>query len=88
MKFMGGLSLPVFILHGPIGQIFYKKAVAARLWGGPMPRRFFPVYLLVVLLCSHAVNEGFVKSARVQQLASRATQWLAARTEGMLQDAA
>jgi len=86
MSRLGALAFPMFILHGPIGQVFYKKAVAKRLWGKAMPRSFFPVYLLIVLACSHLMNEYFVKNKRVQALSARVAQFLAKRTEGMLQD--
>jgi hypothetical protein len=76
----------MFILHGPIGQVFYKKVVARRLWGRAMPNSFFPVYLAIVLFVSHLVNEGFVKNKRVQALSGRAAQFLGRCTEGMLQD--
>lgn len=45
-----GLAFPMFILHGPIGQIFYKKALATRLWGKPMHTSFFPAYLAICLV--------------------------------------
>jgi hypothetical protein len=86
MSSLGSLAFPMFILHGPIGQVFYKKALAKRLWGKAMPRSFFPVYLLIVLAASHLTNEYFVKSKRVQALSARVSQFLAKRTEGMLQD--
>ena len=25
-QFLGGISFPIFIVHGPLGQLFYKKA--------------------------------------------------------------
>lgn len=86
MARLGALAFPMFILHGPVGQLFYKKAVATRLWGRVMPKRFFPVYLLIVMLSGHVLNEGFVKSKRVQQLSARMAQFLAHHTHGMLQD--
>jgi len=86
MTKLGALAFPMFILHGPIGQIFYKKVIARRLWGGPMPNSFFPVYLLIVLLCSYLVNEGFLKDKTVQRLSGRAAQFLGRCSEGMLQD--
>mmetsp|Transcript_57444 Transcript_57444/g.145856 ORF Transcript_57444/g.145856 Transcript_57444/m.145856 type:complete len:456 (+) Transcript_57444:64-1431(+) len=86
MARLGALAFPMFILHGPIGQLFYKKAVATRLWGRVMPKKFFPAYLLIVMLSGHVVNEVFVKSKRVQRLSARLAQILADRTHGMLQD--
>eukprot|EP00927_Polykrikos_kofoidii_P055181 TRINITY_DN49470_c0_g1_i1.p1 TRINITY_DN49470_c0_g1~~TRINITY_DN49470_c0_g1_i1.p1 ORF type:complete len:470 (+),score=73.71 TRINITY_DN49470_c0_g1_i1:52-1461(+) len=88
MTRLGGLAFPMFIVHGPIGQVFYKKAVAKRLWGRSMPTSFFPVYLLIVLGCSHLLNEFFVKSKRVQRWSAAVAQFLADRSEGMLQDTA
>eukprot|EP00928_Gymnodinium_smaydae_P014413 TRINITY_DN15275_c0_g1_i3.p1 TRINITY_DN15275_c0_g1~~TRINITY_DN15275_c0_g1_i3.p1 ORF type:complete len:457 (+),score=59.94 TRINITY_DN15275_c0_g1_i3:63-1373(+) len=86
MSQLGGLAFPMFILHGPIGQVFYKKAIAKRLWGRPMPTSFFPVYLAIVLACSWLLNEMFVKNKRVQRFAGTVAQELATRTEGMLSD--
>lgn len=86
MARLGSLAFPMFILHGPMGQLFYKKAVATRLWGRVMPQSFFPIYLLLVLLAGHIANEGFVKSKSVQRVSSRIVRWLEARSEGMLQD--
>merc|ERR1711924_266474 len=67
----------MFVLHGPVGQLFYKKSVAKKLWGRVMPSWFFPVWLLVVLSLSHIVNETFVKHKAVQHLASKVAKWLA-----------
>ena len=25
-EFLGGISFPIFVVHGPLGQLFYKKA--------------------------------------------------------------
>eukprot|EP00928_Gymnodinium_smaydae_P014415 TRINITY_DN15275_c0_g2_i1.p1 TRINITY_DN15275_c0_g2~~TRINITY_DN15275_c0_g2_i1.p1 ORF type:complete len:245 (+),score=38.36 TRINITY_DN15275_c0_g2_i1:532-1266(+) len=86
MSQLGAMAFPMFILHGPIGQVFYKKAVAKRLWGKAMPTSFFPVYMAIVLACSWLCNELFVKNKRVQRLAGALAQALARRTEGMLSD--
>eukprot|EP00928_Gymnodinium_smaydae_P054931 TRINITY_DN38614_c0_g1_i1.p1 TRINITY_DN38614_c0_g1~~TRINITY_DN38614_c0_g1_i1.p1 ORF type:complete len:453 (+),score=41.78 TRINITY_DN38614_c0_g1_i1:52-1359(+) len=86
MSFLGSLAFPMFILHGPIGQLFYKKKIATKLWGRVMPKQFFPVYLLIVMVTSHIVNEGFVKSPSVQRFSSRIVRYLVARTNGMLSD--
>ena len=34
--YLGAISFPIYILHGPIGQIFYKKVVAMKLFGTVM----------------------------------------------------
>jgi peptidoglycan/LPS O-acetylase OafA/YrhL len=50
-KWLGGISFPIFIVHGPIGQLFYKKAVATKLFGGCMAAvpGFFGVYWATVV---------------------------------------
>eukprot|EP00429_Kryptoperidinium_foliaceum_P043834 CAMPEP_0176107360 /NCGR_PEP_ID=MMETSP0120_2-20121206/53882_1 /TAXON_ID=160619 /ORGANISM="Kryptoperidinium foliaceum, Strain CCMP 1326" /LENGTH=424 /DNA_ID=CAMNT_0017441497 /DNA_START=45 /DNA_END=1319 /DNA_ORIENTATION=+ len=83
---LGSLTFSMFLLHAPIGQLFYKKAVATRLWGKPMSRSFFPVYLAIVFVSSHLVNERVIKSEYVQRVAGWAARWLAVNTEGALQD--
>lgn len=56
----GAISFPIFVLHGPIGQVFYKKIVATKLWGSVMPLSFFPAYCGVVLLAAALVQKFFV----------------------------
>jgi len=72
--FLGGISFPIFIVHGPIGQVFFKKAVAKKLWGGMLaqPRPdgihwFFGVYWAVVLLMAILLQKCFVESSRVKE---------------------
>eukprot|EP00931_Biecheleriopsis_adriatica_P089289 TRINITY_DN63442_c0_g1_i1.p1 TRINITY_DN63442_c0_g1~~TRINITY_DN63442_c0_g1_i1.p1 ORF type:complete len:431 (+),score=78.75 TRINITY_DN63442_c0_g1_i1:84-1376(+) len=86
MTHLGSLAFPMFILHGPIGQLFYKKKIATKLWGQVMPKSFFPVWLLIVIIASHIVNNFFVKSKRVQNRAAQIAKWLAVHTQGMLRD--
>lgn len=86
MSWLGSLAFPMFILHGVIGQLFYKKAVALRLWGKVQPQKFFPVYILIVLTSSHLMNEYFVKSKAVQSRAGNVARFLAKVTRGALRD--
>lgn len=86
MATLGSLAFPMFIVHGPIGQIFYKKVIARKLWGKPMPHAFFPCYLAICLGISHLVNEHFVKNKTVGSIAGKVAQTLAGWTEGMLRD--
>ncbi len=37
------------------------RKIAEKLWGGIMPKRFFPFYLLLVLVAGHFTNEFFVR---------------------------
>ena len=76
----------MFIVHGPVGQVFYKKAIAKKLWGKPMPHAFFPFYLAICLIISHFTNEYFVKNKKVGQISGKVAQFLANWTEGMLRD--
>ena len=86
MATLGSIAFPMFIVHGPLGQIFYKKAIAKKLWGKPMPHAFFPFYLAICLGISHLVNEHFVKNKKVGAFAGKVAQKLASWTEGMLRD--
>ncbi|CAE7682684.1 unnamed protein product [Symbiodinium microadriaticum] len=86
MATLGSIAFPMFILHGPIGQIFYKKVLAKRIWGAPMPTSFFPFYLLICLGLSHLTNEYFVKNKKVSAIAGKVAQFLGNWTEGMLRD--
>jgi len=86
MSSLGSLAFPMFILHGPIGQVFYKKVVARKLWGKPMPNSFFPIYLLICLLASHLTNEFFVKNKAVGAFSGKLAAWLGSKTQGMLKD--
>eukprot|EP00438_Fugacium_kawagutii_P035510 Skav211962 [mRNA] locus=scaffold433:265494:270425:- [translate_table: standard] len=86
MATLGSLAFPMFIVHGPIGQIFYKKVIARKLWGKPMPHAFFPCYLAICLGLSHLVNEYFVKNKKVGAIGGQVAQTLAGWTTGLLRD--
>eukprot|EP00913_Durusdinium_trenchii_P014567 g13666.t1 len=71
LVFLGGISFPIFVVHGPIGQLFYKKAVAVAVWGqnmaSPQPvgiHWFFLVYWLTVLVSAQILQ----KARRVRNL--------------------
>jgi peptidoglycan/LPS O-acetylase OafA/YrhL len=69
LTYLGAISFPIYILHGPIGQIFYKRAVAAKLFNGTVFTKypeFFPVYLGVVLAAAVVTHEGFMKNKKIQ----------------------
>eukprot|EP00933_Yihiella_yeosuensis_P039560 TRINITY_DN3361_c0_g4_i1.p1 TRINITY_DN3361_c0_g4~~TRINITY_DN3361_c0_g4_i1.p1 ORF type:complete len:474 (+),score=66.77 TRINITY_DN3361_c0_g4_i1:45-1424(+) len=87
--FLGGLSFPIFILHGPIGQVFYKKAVAKALFGKSFARpsphgidSFFGVYWAAVLIMSYILQKGFVESATVKQISGSVSKSLIASFGG------
>jgi peptidoglycan/LPS O-acetylase OafA/YrhL len=69
---LGGLSFPIFVVHGPLGQLFYKKAIATKLFGGPMNvvygPWFFWVYLLIVGIMAWFLQNFFMTSPKVGNL--------------------
>jgi len=57
---LGKLSFPIYILHGPMGQIFYKRAIAGLLWGGVLRGQgYFALYLALVFLAATLVQQFF-----------------------------
>ena len=68
LVYLGTLSFPIYVLHSPIGQLFYKKAVAKILFGRVMTGipAFF-AWLAVVLVSAALVNKFFVENKAVQQ---------------------
>lgn len=86
MSYLGSLAFPMFVLHGPVGQLFYKKLVALKLFGTVMPMSFFPKYMALVMVAAALLNEFFVKSARVKKWSADLAQLLARHTRGMLKD--
>jgi len=69
LTFMGGLSFPIFVVHGPLGQLFYKKIIAKAIFGGPCNvvygTWFFYVYILVVIACAYLLQNYFMTSKKV-----------------------
>ena len=66
LTYLGAISFPIFIVHGALGQLFYKKVIATKVWGAVMPQSFFPVYCAIVLLSAAALNKFFVENKSVQ----------------------
>lgn len=58
LAYLGNISFSIYILHGVIGQLFYKKAIASRIWDAPIP---FPFFLASVFIAApflyHFVEE-------------------------------
>jgi len=83
LMFLGGISFPIFIVHGPVGQVFYKKAVATALFGqqlaSPSPNgihRFFAVYWATVLFAAWILQQAFLESKTVQTASKNAVTFL------------
>jgi peptidoglycan/LPS O-acetylase OafA/YrhL len=70
---LGGLAFPIYIVHGPIGQIFYKKLIAKALWGqvlkGP---GYFCVYLLTTALTAWVMQKLVLQNKKVNQMSQNA----------------
>jgi peptidoglycan/LPS O-acetylase OafA/YrhL len=66
LVWLGGLSFPIYIVHGPLGQVFYKKLIATKLWGkvlfGP---EYFALYLGTVLISAYILNTFFLQNKAV-----------------------
>ena len=80
LTYLGAISFPIYILHGPIGQIFYKRVVANKLFGFVFTSKpeFFPVWIGIVLISSAIVNETFVKNKKVAEISKTVTNKLIA----------
>ena len=70
LVYLGTISFPIYILHGPIGQVFYKRVVANKLFGKVFTQypQFFPVYCLIVLVAAAITHEVFIKNKKVQEI--------------------
>mmetsp|Transcript_68431 Transcript_68431/g.127702 ORF Transcript_68431/g.127702 Transcript_68431/m.127702 type:complete len:530 (+) Transcript_68431:73-1662(+) len=72
LTFLGGLSFPIFIVHGPLGQLFYKKVVANAVFGGPLNKiygpNFFYMYLFNTLVAAYMLQKYFMQSETVKKL--------------------
>ena len=70
LVWLGSIAFPIYIFHGPIGQLFYKKAIATKVFGAVMSKKFgysfFFVYMSVVLGVSVLVKRFFLDNKTVQ----------------------
>jgi peptidoglycan/LPS O-acetylase OafA/YrhL len=66
---LGGISFPIFVLHGPIGQICYKRVVANKLFGNTLNKKFGPqffyAYLAIVFASSWFTQKLFLGNKAV-----------------------
>merc|ERR1712151_619587 len=76
LTWMGGLAFPIFVVHGPLGQLFYKKVVATWLFGGPLNivlgPWFFYAYLAIVLGSALVLQKLFLSNNTVKTMSSLA----------------
>lgn len=78
LTYLGSISFPIFVLHGALGQLFYKKIVATKVWGSVMPLSFFPAYCGIVLLFAAVVQKFFVENKKVQEISGNITKSISA----------
>ena len=79
LVYLGTISFPIYILHGPIGQVFYKRVVANKLFGKVFTQHpeFFPVYCLITLVAAAITHEVFIKNKKVQEISNAVSAKLA-----------
>lgn len=79
LVWLGGLSFPIFVVHGPLGQVFYKKLIATKLWGkvlkGP---EYFLLYVATVFLSAVLLQNMFLQNKAVGAWSKRKVEQLSA----------
>jgi peptidoglycan/LPS O-acetylase OafA/YrhL len=66
LVWLGGLSFPIYIVHGPLGQVFYKRLIAGKLWGGVlMGPQYFALYIASVLVSAFLLQVLFLQNKSV-----------------------
>jgi len=78
LVYLGTISFPIYVLHGPIGQLFYKKAIAMKVFGKVMTAypKFFFAYVAIVMVAAVFTHEVILKNSKVQELSKNATKAL------------
>jgi len=77
---LGQLAFPIFVVHGPIGQLFYKRLVARTLFGGTMDfvcgTWFFWLYMSIVMCSACVLNVWVVKNESIRSRSRAVQQWI------------
>jgi peptidoglycan/LPS O-acetylase OafA/YrhL len=80
LVWLGGLAFPIYIVHGPIGQIFYKKLIAVKLWGAvQMGPQKFGFYLGTVGVAAWILQQLVLKSATVKDWSQQSVKSLSSK---------
>jgi peptidoglycan/LPS O-acetylase OafA/YrhL len=69
MQWLGSISFPIFIWHGPVGQLFYKKVIAKQVWGASLATILpghFAIWWLVIIILSWMSMKFFVNTDKVK----------------------
>ena len=64
---------------GALGQLFYKKVIATKVWGAVMGPSFFPAYCAIVLVSAAVLHHGFVENKKVQEASASVTKWIGSK---------
>lgn len=75
LTYLGTISFPIFVLHGPLGQLFYKKVVAKLFFWSAYTTTtwFFGVYLAACVAGGAFLHWAFVKRKWVADLSRSAS---------------
>jgi peptidoglycan/LPS O-acetylase OafA/YrhL len=81
---LGALAFPMFLVHGPLGQLFYKKIVATRVFGGTLNKlygaNFFYVYLTTVVASAFVLKKLVLESKAIgtwsKETAAKWSKWM------------
>lgn len=70
LVWLGGFSFPIYMVHGPLGDLFYRQTIGRKLWGGTMLEiygpGFFFVYVLLVVLSGFLLQHCCMASETVR----------------------
>jgi hypothetical protein len=78
---LGNLAFPIFIVHGPVGQLFFKKLIANKLWGkvlmGPAN---FALYLVTMGATAWVLQKTVLQNSTVNKwskdIVDRLSTWM------------
>lgn len=77
---LGNLAFPIFVVHGPLGQLFYKKVVAAKIFGGPLHTlvgpQFFYAFLAIVMVAAWVLQKTVLMNKWVGNMSKDAVEKL------------
>lgn len=78
VRWLGTLSFPLFIVHAPLGQLLYKRAIASKLWGRTLSQRPFVFFCWMLACVSFALvaHKCIVQNKRVQAVSENVATWM------------
>eukprot|EP00667_Euglena_gracilis_P006688 EG_transcript_6748 len=78
LVYLGSISFPIFIIHGPLGQLMYKKVIVAHFpWALFTPEPwFFGLFLLLSVVGGAILQRAVLQRAAVGTATRLASRWL------------